>query len=336
MIVVGVSGLYASGKSEVLAFLEECGFVCISLSDVIREELKARNLSETREVMIEVGNELRRLEGPGALAKRLLPRMRTDRNHAIDSIRHPAEVSVFRQRSFGFRLLWVEAEENVRLTRIIKRGRPGDPNSLESLRALEAKERWGERAEGQNLEAVRKLADATVVNDGDVPALRQAVKQFLEGGVYFERPGWDEYFLDIASVVASRSNCIKRKVAAVITLDRRIISTGYNGTPRGVRNCNEGGCPRCRRFVPGGTALEECLCSHAEENAITQAAYHGVSVKGGTLYTTFSPCLLCTKMVINAGISEVVYGEEYTLGETARALLQEASVRLRQLELRGR
>jgi dCMP deaminase len=121
----------------------------------------------------------------------------------------------------------------------------------------------------------------------------------------FDRPSWDEYFLSIARVVASRSNCVKRKVAAVITRDRRIISTGYNGTPRGTRNCNEGGCPRCNAFAEGGTRLDECLCSHGEENAITQAAFHGVSVRGGTLYTTFSPCLTCTKMIINAGIEEV-------------------------------
>ena len=83
--------------------------------------------------------------------------------------------------------------------------------------------------------------------------------------------------MSIARVVASRSNCVKRKVAAVITRDRRIISTGYNGTPRGTRNCNEGGCPRCNGFAEGGTRLDECLCSHGEENAITQAAYHGVT-----------------------------------------------------------
>jgi dCMP deaminase len=100
---------------------------------------------------------------------------------------------------------------------------------------------------------------------------------------------------------------VKRKVAAVITRDRRIISTGYNGTPRGTLNCNEGGCPRCNSFAEGGTALDECLCSHGEENAITQAAYHGVILKGGTIYTTMSPCLMCTKMIINAGLDEVVY-----------------------------
>jgi dCMP deaminase len=115
----------------------------------------------------------------------------------------------------------------------------------------------------------------------------------------------------------------------VITKDRRIISTGYNGTPRGVRNCNEGGCPRCNAFAEGGTRLDECLCSHAEENTITQAAYHGVTVRGGTIYTTFSPCLTCTKMIINAGIEEVVYSAEYPLGDTALELLHEAGLKLR-------
>jgi dCMP deaminase len=117
----------------------------------------------------------------------------------------------------------------------------------------------------------------------------------------------------------------------VVTKDRRIISTGYNGTPRGTRNCNEGGCPRCNAFAPGGTRLDECLCSHGEENAITQASYHGVSLRGATIYTTLSPCLWCTKMIINAGLVEVVYNASYPLDDTAHALLVEAGLTLRQL-----
>ncbi|MBN1863611.1 MAG: dCMP deaminase family protein [Victivallales bacterium] len=145
------------------------------------------------------------------------------------------------------------------------------------------------------------------------------------------RPGWDEYFLNIAEVVASRSNCLRRHVAAVIVKDRRIISTGYNGTPRGIKNCCDGGCPRCASDVPSGQNLGECVCSHGEENAIVQAAYHGISVRGGTLYTTFSPCLLCAKMIINAGISEVVYRARYSIDETSMRLLKEAGVVVRAL-----
>ena len=101
-----------------------------------------------------------------------------------------------------------------------------------------------------------------------------------------ERPNWDTYFMDIAHVVARRGNCSRRRVAALLVRDRRIISTGYNGTPRGITNCFEGGCARCAGDAPSGTALTECICSHAEENAITQAAYHGISVKDAVLYCT--------------------------------------------------
>ena len=143
-----------------------------------------------------------------------------------------------------------------------------------------------------------------------------------------ERPGWDEYFMRIAQIVALRSNCMKRKVAAVVVKDRRIISTGYNGTPRGVPNCNEGGCPRCNALADSGSSLEDCFCSHAEENSIVQAAYHGISVKGASLYTTCSPCLICTKIIINAGIERVVFNVDYALNKKANDLLATAGVEL--------
>ena len=145
------------------------------------------------------------------------------------------------------------------------------------------------------------------------------------------RPDWDNYFMEIARVAASRSNCCRRHVAAVVVKDRRIISTGYNGTPRGIKNCSEGGCPRCNAIDASGKDLGECLCSHGEENAIVQAAYHGVSVKGATLYTTFSPCLMCTKMIINSGIGEVVYQGNYPFLEISLKLLQQAGVTVRKI-----
>ena len=146
------------------------------------------------------------------------------------------------------------------------------------------------------------------------------------------RPSWDRYFMDIAHVAASRSNCSRRQVAAVVVRDKQIISTGYNGTPRGIKNCSEGGCPRCSSDVPSGQGLHQCLCSHAEENAIVQAAYHGIAVKGATLYTTYSPCLLCAKMIINAGIVEVVYHEHYSIDDVSTRLLHEAGVAVRGMQ----
>ena len=332
-MILGVSGLNGSGKGEVVRFLEARSFYALSLSDVIRDELRARGLEETRERMIATGRELRAGEGPGALAERLARRLVADRNYVIDSVRHPAEVQALRARTGRFRLLWVEAAAGTRLARIRERARPGDPTSLEELRRLEGQELGSADPAAQQLLAVRDLADLRVHNDASLAELHAALQEVLERSLGFERPSWDEYFLSIARVVASRSNCVKRKVAAVITRDRRIISTGYNGTPRGTRNCNEGGCPRCNAFAEGGTRLDECLCSHGEENAITQAAFHGVSVRGGTLYSTFSPCLMCTKMIINAGIEEVAYNAAYPLGEVSLALLREAGVKVRQVQL---
>ena len=137
--------------------------------------------------------------------------------------------------------------------------------------------------------------------------------------------------MDIAHVVSTRGNCSRRRVAAVVVKDKRIISTGYNGTPRGVKNCDAGGCPRCAGDAPSGSSLGDCLCSHAEENSITQAAYHGISTKDATIYVTLSPCLTCAKMIINAGIREVIYDEEYSFNEQTRALLAEAKVVCRQI-----
>ena len=143
------------------------------------------------------------------------------------------------------------------------------------------------------------------------------------------RPSWDDYFMEIAKVISMRSNCVRRHVAAVIVKDRHILSTGYNGTPHGVKNCFAGGCPRCSGKAKSGTHLEECLCVHAEQNAICQAAYFGNAVKDATIYITISPCLTCAKLIINAGITEVVYGGDYAFLDTVKKMFKAAGVRHR-------
>ena len=141
-----------------------------------------------------------------------------------------------------------------------------------------------------------------------------------------QRPGWDEYFMNMAKVASSRSNCSRRSVGAVIVKDKQVISTGYNGTPRGIKNCDEGGCPRCASDAKPGEDLGQCICSHAEENSIVQAAYHGVAVKGTTIYTTYCPCLLCAKMIINAGIKEVVFAEAYKFDDITKGLFEQTGI----------
>ena len=144
------------------------------------------------------------------------------------------------------------------------------------------------------------------------------------------RPSWDEYFMEIAHVVAKRSNCSRRHVGAVIERNNHFLSAGYNGTPHGVKNCYEGGCPRCAGHTPSGKGLDECLCVHAEQNAICQAAFFGHAVEGATMYITLSPCLTCAKLIINAGIKEVVYDDDYTnFLDTVKTMFKSAGVKCR-------
>jgi dCMP deaminase len=129
------------------------------------------------------------------------------------------------------------------------------------------------------------------------------------------RPSWDEYFMKLAEVIKSRADCTRRRVGSIIVKDYRIISTGYNGTPHKIRNCSEGGCLRCQKRdkgeIKGYEYEESCVCIHAEQNAIIQAAYQGSSTKGATLYSTTNPCSSCAKMLINAGIIRVVCRMEH-------------------------
>jgi dCMP deaminase len=141
------------------------------------------------------------------------------------------------------------------------------------------------------------------------------------------RPSWDSYFMEIAQVVAKRSTCLRRQVGAVIARDKRILTTGYNGAPSDIVHCKDVGCLREELYIPSGERHELCRGIHAEQNAIIQAAVVGISIKGAEIYSTFQPCVLCAKMIINAGITRVVYKGKYP-DMLAQKLLEEAGVEM--------
>lgn len=329
-MIIGLVGKNGAGKGEAANFLQEVGFTYYSLSNVLREELTAQGKPITRQSLTDYANTLRASRGPGVLGEKIAQRLEPDGQYVVDSIRHPSEVEAL-HRCPNFYLLGVEADSKIRFERIKERAREKDPITYEEFLAQETKEAAGKKETDQQLNKTLAMADATLENNGTIEELHQKVRQIVQVlSLDAKRPSWDEYFMTIAKQVSLRSNCLKRKVAAILVKDQRIISTGYNGTPRGIKNCNEGGCPRCHKFGASGSNLETCVCSHAEENAIVQAAYHGVSIRSATLYTTFSPCLLCTKMIINSGIEEVVYHKTYAMDELAHKLLQEAKIKVRQ------
>ena len=231
-MIIGLTGKNGAGKTEVSNYLVSRGFEYHSLSDEIRAEVRRRGLEITREILTECGNELRSRFGAGILAERILAQLGHDRNYVIDSIRNPAEVDVLRRRK-DFKLLGVDAGQAVRFERSRERGREGAPQSLEQFICEEEWELQSPDPVRQQLVATRNMADVVVANDGTLEDLHRRLAELLPSLMSrFDRPDWDDYFMTIARVVASRSNCIKRKVAAIIvTVDRRVISTGYNGTP---------------------------------------------------------------------------------------------------------
>lgn len=143
-----------------------------------------------------------------------------------------------------------------------------------------------------------------------------------------ERPNWDEYFMEMAQVTQKRSTCLRRQVGAVIVNEKRIMATGYNGAPVGIKHCEErGGCLREQLNVPSGQRHEICMALHAEQNAIIQAAYLGQSIAGGTIYCTHQPCLICAKMIINAGLERIIVKEGYP-DVLAVQILDEAGLKI--------
>ena len=142
-----------------------------------------------------------------------------------------------------------------------------------------------------------------------------------------KRPSWDSYFMQIAQVIARRSTCLRRQVGAVMVKDQRILSTGYNGSPAGLLHCDEVGCLRQSLSVPSGERHEICRAVHAEQNALVQAAKHGIAIIGADLYTTHQPCVLCMKLMINVGIRRVVYTHSYP-DQLAVSLAKEAGLEL--------
>jgi len=145
-----------------------------------------------------------------------------------------------------------------------------------------------------------------------------------------KRPSWDEYFMQITELVATRSTCLRRKVGAIIVKNKRILTTGYNGPPEGLKHCDQlGGCLRDKLGIPSGERQELSRAVHAEQNAIIQAAKLGISIDGGTIYVTNHPCFICAKMLINAGIKRIVYKEGYP-DEFAKGILKEAGIKVEQ------
>jgi len=335
-MIIGIVGNYCAGKDTVAEILQEMNFTHVSFSDLLRDELRKRKEEVTRDNLISLGNSLRTSQGPMVLAKMALAQVLDGENFVFSSIRNPSELEILKERE-DFLLVYVDAPEAVRLQRIQKRNTEKDPKTLQELREKEALENSSD-PNAQQLQKVISMADVTLVNDKDVKQLASKVEKLISDKLFTlqdSRPDWDRYFMNIAEQIKMRANCMSAKKGAIIVQDKMIVSTGYNGTPKGVKHCNDGGCERCTSRhlgkIKSGVYSEPCICCHSEENAIVQAGYNGVSTNGAVMYTTFTPCTTCAKMIINAGIREVVAMVTYP-DDVGTKLLKDASVKLRVLK----
>ncbi len=322
---IGLTGTNAAGKTSIVAHLVAKGYCAYSLSDILRGELTNRQLSITRANLIQLGNELRQQFGPAVLAERTLTQLKTNYS-VIDSIRNPAEIQALRQLK-KFVLIGIDAPVEIRFQRAQARMRQENATTLAEFQHMEALEQTTD-PNAQNIAACLQLADYLISNDQALDSLLTRVDQILVRVQSRLRPDWDEYFLKMAYLVAERSTCSRRHIGAIIVKEKQVLSTGYNGAARNIRDCLERGCLRDELKIPSGERHEICRGIHAEQNAIIQAARHGVNINHGTIYCTHSPCTICAKMIVNAGIERIVVCGEYPdILNMAQELYQEAQVR---------
>jgi dCMP deaminase len=324
---LGFTGPNASGKGEAIKYLvENKKFTAFSMSDILREEAKKRGLESTRDNLIAIGNELRAKDGPGVLAKMAVTKIINMPQAVIDSIRNPSEIEELKKNLKDFKLIGVNADIKIRFERSSKRGRPGDGGTLEEFKKKEEKENSSDE-KAQQLNKCLELADIKLDNPGEIYDLKKKIDKILADLDYvpYKRPSWDEYFIKMAYLVAERSTCLRHHVGAVIVKNNHLVSTGYNGAAAGVKDCIELGCLRDQMGIASGTRHEICRAIHAEQNAIIQAALHGKTTEGATLYCTHSPCTICAKMLVNAKIKKVVIVKYYP-DKTYEELFKEAGV----------
>jgi dCMP deaminase len=367
-IFLGIAGTNCSGKSSIAKYLQkEKGIEVYSLSDILREEAELRNIQSTVDNLVNLGNELREQNGPEVLATKVVDKIiglnsylgldeseydinknsemrgKIKPSAVIESIRNPAEVIELKnylQRELikknvhrVFYLIAVDAPIELRYQRFNTRKRSGEQLSFKEF---EEKDKislgFNQPETGQRLIDVIEMSDKKIYNTSEnKDDLNMQVDEILKEAKQYQR---DVYYMGLALKASSRSDCLKRNLGAIVVRNDRILTTGFNGSPAGVPNCNEGGCKRCNdSSIPSGKDLDKCSCVHAEQNAVLQAAYLGTRLEDATIYTLLFPCMTCTKDIIQSGIKRVVYAGSYPSQSETTKLLERAGIKYDHLNL---
>ena len=336
-MIIGLTGKNCAGKGEIAKLITGFGFKYYSFSDLLRSEAKKRKIKVTRENLIKLANDLRKEKGPGFLAKLILEKI--DGNSVIESIRNVYEIKELEKRK-DFILVGVDADLKTRFERSKKRDREEDGRTIRDFRFKENLENKDYKY-NQNLDACLKKAKLIIKNDSSLDDLKSKVMMLMKEQIQklnkdFRRPSWDEYFMAIAIIVSSRATCTNVRAGSVIVLDKRIIGTGYNGAPAGIkRNCLETGCRKEKKGLDFKESLNtgNCIGIHAEMNALANLSRE--IHQGATLYTTIFPCPTCAKNLLAYNIKRVVYKREYDKDETrlSLALFKEGGIKVDKLDI---
>lgn len=333
-MIIGVTGTLGAGKGTIVEHLvNKKGFAHFSVRAFLTEEIKRRMMPINRDSMVFVANDLRERNGSGWIAEQLFERAKqANKDCIIESLRTAGEVETLRKKG-DFILLAVDADPRIRYGRVYKRGSETDNISYETFLENEKREMTSIDPNKQNLSKCISMADRIIMNNDTFEELYKKVDEVLDKirpAEIYVRPSWDEYFMKMASLVAERSTCLRHHVGAVIVKGKQVLTTGYNGAAKGVKDCIEMGCLRNELGIPSGQRHEVCRAIHAEQNAIIQAGVHGINISGAAIYSTHTPCMICAKMIVNAGIKDVVSYQKYADAE-ARKFLEEAGVSLREV-----
>ena len=326
-MIIGLTGYIASGKDAMAKYLEEKSFIHISLSDILREELRVHGKDITRNNLDELGSNLRERFGPGVLAQRALAMVDENKDYVISSIGTVGEVLVLKKHP-NFTLVFVDAPLRIRWNRLKIRNREKDPKTYKDFKTIELRQSKGGGKHYRAFDDVRKIADIILVND---KSLKNAYSKMdrITNDIRHKRPSWDDYFISIVNAVGLRGTCDRGKSGALFVKDNRILATGYVGSPSGLPHCDDVGHLFDEVLLYDGKVKRHCVRTiHAEQNAIAQAARHGVPIDGSTCYVTMEPCYTCAKMLINAGVVRVVASKRYHAAHRSREIFRQAGVML--------
>jgi len=357
-MIIGITGTFGAGKGTVVDFLKQTGFKHYSVRDFLTDEIKKRGLPVNRDSMVIVANQLREINSPSYIVEKLYEQAKQEEgNVIIESIRTPGEA--YKIKEMGGYLIAVDADSKTRYSRIIIRQTETDNISYEEFINNEKREMFSTDPNKQNLSECIEMADYVIYNNKTFEELNKKIREVYQDILNkmdekrFQppkeiemrkeaekikaikediRPLWDEYFMKITSVVAERSTCLRHNVGAIIVKNKRILTTGYNGAVRGQEDCLKLGCRKDELNIESGFGSEECRAVHAEQNAIIQAALHGINTDSATLYCTTIPCRMCAKEIVNAGIKEVVTYSDYAGAKGSIEFLEQCGVKFKKIQ----